>query len=63
MLAILEHRGIQLPDSPGDAGAVKPDDIVDAAAAAWTSYRYAAGSAERLPKVDQSADQNAAIWY
>lgn len=60
---LLAQRGIMLPSSLGDAGATKPDDLVDAAAAAWTAHRYAAGSAERLPDVAQSAEQDAVIWY
>ena len=60
---LLAYHGIQLPRNLGKAGAAKPDDVVDAAAAAWTAHRYAAGSVERLPKVVRSAEQEAAIWY
>ncbi len=60
---LLEHHGIQLPNNLGDAGVARPDDVVDAAAAAWTAHRYAAGSAERFPEVAPPADQEVAIWY
>jgi predicted RNase H-like nuclease len=60
---LLAHHGIQLPDNLGEAGVAKPDDVVDAAAAAWTAHRYATGSAGRLPEVVRSAEQDAAIWY
>ena len=60
---LLAHHGIQLPDNLGEAGVAKPDDVVDAAAAAWTAHRYATGNAGRLPEVVRSADQGVAIWY
>jgi len=61
---LLAHHGIQLPDNLGEAGVAKPDDVVDAAAAAWTAHRYATGNAGRLPEVaPRTAEQDAAIWY
>ena len=48
---LLEYHGIQLPDNLGDAGVAKPDDVVDAATAAWTAHRYAAGVLSRSPKL------------
>ena len=56
---LLEREGLVVPTSRLRGAA--PDDIVDAAAAAWTARRYADGVAERLPPEphDQAAP---AIW-
>jgi predicted RNase H-like nuclease len=47
--ALLETAGIVLPDDLGAANGVPPDDVLDAAAAAWTADRIASGRSERLP--------------
>ena len=47
-LALLREQGIELPAHAGEAGRVRPDDLVDAAAVAWTAGRIASGTAERL---------------
>ncbi len=38
---LLESQGISLPDDLGPAGVVPPDDVLDAAAAAWSAHRIA----------------------
>lgn len=48
--ALLEGVGIHLPVDLGDANHVPTDDVLDAAAAAWSATRIAAGSQERLPE-------------
>jgi hypothetical protein len=45
----------QLPDQLEDAGTVPPDDLLDAAAAAWTAWRVATGKAEVLPVSERRA--------
>ncbi len=61
---LLEANGISIPDDLGDAGAAKPDDVLDAAAAAWTARRYSAGTANSLPPISRSRDSKASvIWY
>jgi predicted RNase H-like nuclease len=57
---LLADLGIALPDDPGPAGRVAPDDLLDAAAVAWTAARIAAGTAERAPDDGEPA---AAIWW
>ena len=57
-LDILNAQDILLPDSDlGPAGSVPPDDLIDAAAAAWTAGRIAAGTAESV------GDALARIWF
>jgi predicted RNase H-like nuclease len=46
---LLADAGIVIPDEPGDAGRAGPDDVLDAAAVAWTAQRIAAGKATRVP--------------
>lgn len=60
---LLAGNGIILPADLTTAGVARPDDIADAAAVGWTAHRHAVGKGEQLPKVDQSADRDAAIWY
>lgn len=46
----LEDEGISLPDDIGGAGRqAGPDDVLDAAAAAWSARRIATGTARSLP--------------
>ena len=58
--ALLSNAGISLSGSLGlegvDAGV---DDVLDAAAAAWTARRYLLGEAKPLP---ESAKSEAVIW-
>jgi predicted RNase H-like nuclease len=53
----LAAAGIELPEDLGPANVVPPDDLLDAAVAAWSAQRVAEGRAERL------GDDGAAIWY
>ena len=47
-IELLRRHGIELEDL--DAAASAPlDDVLDAAAAAWSAYRIAAGTARTLP--------------
>lgn len=57
---LLREQGIDLPDDPGPAGRVAPDDLIDAAAVAWSAHRIATGGAERIPP---DGDPRAAIWW
>jgi len=52
-LALLVGVGIVVPDDPGPAGTAGADDVVDAAAVAWSAARVAAGRAERVPVDDE----------
>ena len=58
-LRLLRQVGIDLPDDPGAAGLAAPDDVVDAAALAWSARRIAAGTAERVPV----AGDGPVIWW
>ena len=63
--ALLARHGIPVPDDlgrPGELAAV--DDVLDAAAAAWTARRYAAGLARCLPEVPEQFSDGipCAIW-
>jgi predicted RNase H-like nuclease len=64
-LRLLLDNGIDLPDEPGPAGDVPTDDLLDAAAAAWTASRIATGAAKSLPDPPQIDErgQDIAIWY
>ncbi len=62
---LLAAEGIELPDDLGLAGQqVGVDDVLDAAAVAWTARRLAAGAARSLPPEPQRfSDQiDCAIW-
>ena len=62
-LEILRRQGIDL-DELGDAGPVPLDDVLDAAAAAWSAHRIATGAARTLPDPPEVVDAHAlAIWY
>ena len=64
-VTLLASAGIILPADLGPTGIPAPDDIVDAAVAAWTARRFAAGKAVPLPAhppVDERGRQ-VAIWY
>jgi len=52
-LALLAGVGIVVPDEPGPAGTAAADDVVDAAAVAWSAARVAAGTAARVPARDE----------
>ncbi|MGO8885616.1 MAG: DUF429 domain-containing protein [Streptosporangiaceae bacterium] len=63
--ALLAAASVHLPDDLPGAGAVPPDDILDAAAAAWSAARIARGHGCSLPDPPQPdhAGQPTAIWY
>ncbi|MEX1310282.1 MAG: DUF429 domain-containing protein [Candidatus Sulfomarinibacteraceae bacterium] len=64
--ALLEAQGIELPDRlEGPAGKVPPDDVLDAAAAAWTAWRCAAGRGEALSGSDSELSllDRGVIWF
>ena len=63
--ALLARAGIALPDDLGEAGRrAAVDDVLDAAALAWTARRVAAGDATRYPDPPEvfSDGLPAAIW-
>lgn len=62
-IELLEAVGIEIPSQLGDAGASAPDDVVDAAAAAWTANRIAVGIAASLPRSAVSDRRSHRIWY
>lgn len=59
-MRLLAAHGIDLPDDPGPAGRVAPDDLLDAAAVAWSARRIADGTAQCVPA---DSDPAAAIWW
>ncbi|MGW8951722.1 DUF429 domain-containing protein [Streptomyces sp. NPDC055709] len=63
--SLLAAAGIVLPDDLGDAGRAQPDDVLDAAAAAWSAHRIAQGRAGCLPDPPQRDERGRpiAIWY
>ncbi|MGW2327017.1 DUF429 domain-containing protein [Streptomyces sp. NPDC001700] len=62
---LLQEQGIVLPDDLGPAGRVPSDDVLDAAAAAWSAHRIALGTAVSLPAPPEKTDTglDIAIWY
>ena len=63
--ALLAGGGIRIPDALGAVGTVAVDDILDAAVAAWSAGRIAAGEAVSLPSPPELDDDGRpiAIWY
>lgn len=62
---LLERAGISVPERIGAAGLeARVDDVLDAAATAWTARRYVRGQARSLPDPPQSFSDGiaAAIW-
>lgn len=62
---LLEGAGIVLPDDLGPAGLAGADDVLDAAVAAWSAARIAAGAAGCLPDPPErdARSRPVAIWY
>ena len=61
---LLAQEGIELPDQLVHLGGVAADDLLDAAAAAWSALRIARGIGERLPTEDEfDGDRLVAIWF
>jgi predicted RNase H-like nuclease len=62
-LELLRLHGMKLDDL-GDAAIAPIDDVLDAAAAAWSAYRIASGEAVSLPDPPELKDGlRVAIWY
>lgn len=61
--ALLLAQGIDLPADLGSAAAVPPDDVLDAAAAAWTAARLARGEAVAVAEPEPIGNRLATIWY
>ncbi len=64
-LRLLKSAGIELPEDLGDVNEVGIDDVVDAAAAAWSARRIAVGEARRFPAEGEQRDGSGravAIW-
>jgi predicted RNase H-like nuclease len=59
---LAEHR-IHLPDQLGKAGNARIDDVLDAAAAAWSAHRIATGHASRLPTELLPGQERISIQY
>ena len=61
---LLAKHGIGLPDNLGPAGQAPPDDVLDAAAVAWSAHRMATGAAASHPDPpEESNGRQLAIWY
>jgi predicted RNase H-like nuclease len=61
---LLAQHNVVLPDRLGEAGFVPVDDVLDAAAAAWTADRIARSKAVSLPSPPEILDgRPTAIWY
>jgi predicted RNase H-like nuclease len=63
--ARLAAQGITIPSELGAADAVPPDDVLDAAAAAWSAHRIAMKSCATIPNPPQINErgQRIAMWY
>lgn len=51
--SLLAEAGLVLPEELGEADRIPVDDVLDAAAAAWSAHRIALGTANRLPEVPE----------
>jgi predicted RNase H-like nuclease len=63
---LLEERGIVIPDGlDAVTGRTPPDDLLDAAATAWTAWRFATGKAAALPAghASPSMVERGLIWF
>jgi predicted RNase H-like nuclease len=62
---LLAAAGLELPSDLRAAGMVPVDDVLDAAAAAWSARRIARGEADRVPEVPELDEHRrpVAIWY
>lgn len=62
---LLAEAGLEIPDVLGDdVGRAPADDVLDAAAMAWSAGRAAAGAAATLPDPpEEIAGRRVAIWY
>jgi len=65
-LRLLANAGITIPDELGAVGRIPPDDIIDAAAAAWSATRIAEGQTKRAgdPIPERRPNHHSGfIWY
>jgi predicted RNase H-like nuclease len=62
---LLERAGIRIPSRLPAVSLSRPDDVLDAAAAAWSAQRFAQGIAGRLPAEPEAGHdgRDIAIWY
>lgn len=62
---VLRSHGIEIPRGVEAVATIAPDDILDAAAVAWTAHRLARGEARSLPEPpERDVDgRSVAIWY
>lgn len=62
---LLLTAGIELPADLGEAGSVPVDDVLDAAAAAWTAHRIGTAEAVSIPEPPErdSEGRPMAIWF
>lgn len=60
-LALLHAAGIRIPPDLPHANPIAPDDILDAAAAAWTAHRIAQGQARRFPEMPTQRDRSGRV--
>lgn len=61
---LLHQVGIDIPNYIDHAGRAGLDDVLDAAAAAWSANRILTGTAERLPdEPELIGGHQVAIWY
>jgi predicted RNase H-like nuclease len=62
-LEVLQRHGIELADL-GESASAPIDDVLDAAAAAWSAQRIATNAACTLPDPPEVVDgRSVAIWY
>ena len=63
--ALLARAGVEVPAGLGPAGSAGPDDVLDAAAVAWSAARIAGGSAACVPDPPERDDagRRVAIWW
>jgi len=63
--SLLESKDIPLQDVLEGAGEVPPDDLLDAAAAAWSAWRMATGNANVLPDsaTGCATSRRGIIWF
>jgi len=64
-LRLLERAGIKIPLEVDEVGGVQIDDVLDAAAVAWTAHRYAMQRARCVPERahwQYDGQQVVAIW-
>lgn len=60
-LALLERHGLSIDPDAGRAGDVAADDMIDAAALAWSAMRIATGSARHAP--EELSPGSPSIWW